>query len=94
MPVEQGGGAVVDSTTTWMTAGRCRDHDPDVFFVRGAAQAKRAIRICEPCPVRETCLQYALDNAIDFGVWGGLTERQRRRLLRLAGATAPAAAAS
>lgn len=81
-------------TNSWMTAGRCRDHDPDVFFVRSAAQAKRAIRICERCPVREACLEYALDNAIEFGVWGGLTERQRRRLLRVAASSAPTAVAS
>lgn len=84
----------VGTDNAWMTVGRCRDHDPDVFFVRGAAQAKRAIRICERCPVREACLQYALDNAIDFGVWGGLTERQRRRMMRVAAASTPTAVAS
>lgn len=71
-------------STTWMLVGRCRDHDPDVFFVRGAAQSKRAIRICERCPVREECLDYALENGIEYGVWGGMTERQRRRLARTA----------
>lgn len=76
----QGGGNVPD--TGWMAAARCRDHEPDQFFVRGAAQSRRAVRICSRCPVREQCLRYAIDNEIEFGIWGGLTERQRRRLVR------------
>lgn len=66
----------------WMDRARCRERDPEQFFVRGAANSRRAIRICERCEVREDCLRYALDNEIDFGVWGGMTERQRRRLVR------------
>lgn len=66
----------------WMDRARCRERDPEQFFARGAANSRRAIRICERCEVREDCLRYALDNEIDFGVWGGMTERQRRRLVR------------
>ncbi len=68
--------------TDWMTAARCRDRDPEQFFVRGASQSRRAIRMCERCPVREECLDYAISNEIEFGIWGGTTERQRRRLVR------------
>jgi WhiB family transcriptional regulator, redox-sensing transcriptional regulator len=68
--------------TEWMTAARCREHDPDVFFARGAAQSRRAVRICGSCPVRAECLRYAIEHGIDFGVWGGMTERQRRRYVR------------
>lgn len=69
-----------------MAKARCRGRDPEVFFVRGASQSRRAVRICERCPVRPECLDYALELRIDFGIWGGMTERQRRRLLRLADA--------
>ncbi|WKD62205.1 Transcriptional regulator WhiB4 [Corynebacterium ciconiae DSM 44920] len=65
----------------WVTRARCRSGDPDALFVRGAAQ-RRAAQICEECPVSTHCLADALDNRIEFGVWGGLTERQRRALLR------------
>jgi WhiB family transcriptional regulator, redox-sensing transcriptional regulator len=68
--------------TSWLDRARCRGTDPERFFVRGAAQAKPAVRLCQACPVREECLDYALTNDIDFGVWGGLTERQRRSLQR------------
>lgn len=65
----------------WVTHALCRHGDPDALFVRGAAQ-RRAAQICEDCPVTSHCLADALDNRIEFGVWGGLTERQRRALLR------------
>lgn len=66
----------------WSDRARCRGTDPDQFFVRGAAQARRAIAVCSGCEVKEQCLGYALEHAIDFGVWGGLTERQRRAYQR------------
>lgn len=66
----------------WLERARCRGMDPDRFFVRGIAQARPVIRVCERCPVKDDCLQYALDNDITFGVWGGLTERQRRAFQR------------
>jgi WhiB family transcriptional regulator, redox-sensing transcriptional regulator len=56
--------------------------DPDRFFVRGIAQARPVIRVCERCPVKDECLSYALNNEITFGVWGGLTERRRRAYQR------------
>lgn len=65
----------------WRVSGACRDADPDVLFVRGAEQ-RRAKLICVACPVRTECLAEALDNRIEFGVWGGMTERERRALLR------------
>lgn len=65
----------------WVTLAKCRDGDPDALFVRGAAQ-RRAAAICRHCPVMLQCRADALDNRVEFGVWGGLTERQRRALLR------------
>ena len=68
-------------TADWRTRGACRTHDPDRLFVRGAAQHEAKI-VCMPCPVRAQCLAEALDRRIEFGVWGGMTERERRALLR------------
>lgn len=79
---QRGSGGVLRVDTTWMRRARCRGLDPEQFFVRTAAQSKTAVSICEGCAVKRHCLQYALDHDIDFGIWGGLTERQRRRLVR------------
>lgn len=65
----------------WESLGACRTGDPDALFVTGAEQ-KFAKRICSGCPVRHECLAEALDNRIEWGVWGGMTERERRALLR------------
>lgn len=65
----------------WTTRAACRSSDPDDLFVQGAAQ-NRAKAVCLGCPVRTECLADALDNRIEFGVWGGMTERERRALLR------------
>lgn len=59
----------------------CRGTDPDELFVQGAAQ-NRAKMICRGCRIRTECLADALDSKIEFGVWGGMTERERRALLR------------
>src|ERR1700754_3877213 len=65
----------------WRVSASCRDEDPDGLFARGAEQ-RRAKLVCLSCPVRTECLAEALDNRIEFGVWGGMTERERRALLR------------
>src|SRR5919108_5721256 len=67
--------------TDWTARAACKGTDPDELFVQGAAQ-NRAKLICRGCPVRTECLADALDNGIEFGVWGGMTERERRALLR------------
>ncbi len=67
--------------TDWTARAACKGTDPDELFVQGAAQ-NRAKLICRGCPVRTECLADALDNRIEFGVWGGMTERERRALLR------------
>ncbi|MGH3902429.1 MAG: WhiB family transcriptional regulator [Pseudonocardiaceae bacterium] len=64
----------------WRYRGACGAHDPDRLFVAGAAQHQAKI-VCTPCPVRVHCLAEALDHRIEFGVWGGMTERERRALL-------------
>jgi WhiB family redox-sensing transcriptional regulator len=65
----------------WAPAAACRDQQPDALFVRGAEQNKAKL-LCKGCPVRTECLAEALDNQIEWGVWGGMTERERRALLR------------
>ena len=65
----------------WTSLAACNTADPDELFVTGAAQ-NRAKAVCMGCPVRTECLADALDNRVEFGVWGGMTERERRALLR------------
>ena len=65
----------------WASSAKCREQAPDELFVRGAEQNKAKL-VCRGCPVRTECLAEALDNQIEWGVWGGMTERERRALLR------------
>ena len=65
----------------WVTVALCKQASPDELFVRGAEQ-HRAKQVCAACPVRTECLAEALDNRIEWGVWGGMTERERRAVLR------------
>ena len=74
-------GKEAEARIAWVSQARCRQTDPDELFVRGAAQRKAAV-ICRHCPVIAECGADALDNRVEFGVWGGMTERQRRALLK------------
>lgn len=65
----------------WTAYGLCGREQPDALFVSGAAQRQARI-LCANCPVRVECLVDALDHRVPFGVWGGMTERERRALLR------------
>lgn len=65
----------------WIAEAACRTTDPDELFVQGAAQ-NRVKAVCMTCRVRTECLSDALDHRVEFGVWGGMTERERRALLR------------
>ncbi|BDB40724.1 MULTISPECIES: WhiB family transcriptional regulator [Mycobacterium] len=65
----------------WVSKALCRNTDPDELFVTGAAQRKAA-NFCRHCPVLRQCGADALDNKVEFGIWGGMTERQRRALLK------------
>lgn len=68
--------------TEWMARGKCRDVAPAVFFPSDGVGVQVAQKICAECPVTEPCLEYALANRIDHGIWGGCSERERRRILR------------
>ena len=65
----------------WPAVAACQGSRPDELFVRGAEQ-HRVKQVCMTCPVRTECLAEALDDRIEWGVWGGMTERERRALLR------------
>ncbi|MBO1753763.1 WhiB family transcriptional regulator [Allobranchiibius sp. CTAmp26] len=66
---------------SWAARAACRGGVPDELFAKGAAQ-QLAKAICQGCPVVAECLADALDNHTEYGVWGGMTERERRALLR------------
>ncbi|MGW1894029.1 WhiB family transcriptional regulator [Streptomyces sp. NPDC002004] len=65
----------------WAEHAACRGTDPDELFTPGAGQ-NQAKTVCTGCAVRTECLAEALDQRIEFGIWGGMTERERRALLR------------
>ncbi len=67
---------------SWRQRAACRGVDPDVFYPATDEEAEEAKSICRVCPVREACLEYALANRERDGVWGGATERERRRIVR------------
>ena len=77
----------------WMRCGACVGASRDTFFSgRGAnEQIRQARAICVSCPVREECLNYALEHGIQHGVWGGTSERERRRMRRELGIVSPMA---
>jgi WhiB family transcriptional regulator, redox-sensing transcriptional regulator len=79
------GESAVTGRTTWVQDwaqyGSCRTAEPDALFVRGAAQ-QIAKQVCMGCPVIAECLADSLDNQTEFGIWGGMTERERRALLK------------
>lgn len=75
--------APINEERPWMVFGACREtDDPDMFFSPNKEQARAALALCATCPVRTDCLEYALDARERFGIWGGTTEKQRRKLLR------------
>ncbi|MBP1327074.1 WhiB family redox-sensing transcriptional regulator [Leucobacter exalbidus] len=67
---------------TWQGDALCAQTDPEAFFPEKGGSTREAKRICESCEVRSECLDYALENDERFGIWGGLSERERRKLRR------------
>lgn len=68
--------------SNWMAIGNCNDKPAELFFPSDGVGVEIAKRVCADCPTKEPCLEYALANRIDHGVWGGTSERQRRRILK------------
>ena len=74
-------------TDRWRDQAACRDTDPELFFPIGSTGAvldeiDAAKAVCQECPVRQPCLQFALETNQDTGIWGGTSEDERRRLRR------------
>ena len=71
-----------DNPLGWQTDALCAQTDPEAFFPEKGGSTRDAKRICTSCEVKAECLDYALANDERFGIWGGLSERERRRLRR------------
>jgi WhiB family redox-sensing transcriptional regulator len=74
-----------DEDQGWQESALCAETDPEAFFPEKGGSTREAKRICTGCEVRAECLEFALSNDERFGIWGGLSERERRRLRRRAG---------
>ncbi len=68
----------------WQDRALCAQTDPEAFFPEKGGSTREAKRVCASCDVRSECLEYALGNDERFGIWGGLSERERRKLKRRA----------
>jgi WhiB family transcriptional regulator, redox-sensing transcriptional regulator len=68
----------------WQDQALCAQTDPEAFFPEKGGSTREAKRVCRSCEVRAECLEYALENDERFGIWGGMSERERRRLKRQA----------
>ncbi len=69
---------------SWQDRALCAETDPEAFFPEKGGSTREAKRTCRACEVRADCLEYALTHQEKFGIWGGLSERERRRLKRQA----------
>lgn len=67
---------------SWQDHANCLGVDPDLFFPERGASTREAKEVCRGCVVRIDCLEYALANGEKFGIWGGMSERERRRVRR------------
>ncbi|TQL48611.1 transcription factor WhiB [Homoserinimonas aerilata] len=74
-----------DNALAWQADSLCAQTDPEAFFPEKGGSTRDAKKICTSCEVRTQCLEYALHNDERFGIWGGLSERERRKLRKSAG---------
>ena len=82
MPEEELGLGTWQDLATWQDRALCAQTDPEAFFPEKGGSTREAKRVCTGCEVRVPCLEYALANDERFGIWGGLSERERRRVKR------------
>lgn len=73
-----------DNPLAWQSDSLCAQTDPEAFFPEKGGSTRDAKKICAACEVRTECLEYALGNDERFGIWGGLSERERRKLRKRA----------
>ncbi len=76
------GGDVEETALGWQERALCAQTDPEAFFPEKGGSTREAKKVCTGCDVKAECLEYALENDERFGIWGGLSERERRRLKR------------
>lgn len=82
MSLFSGQGDNQDPALAWREHALCAETDPEAFFPEKGGSTREAKRVCAACEVRAECLEYALSQDERFGIWGGLSERERRRLRR------------
>ena len=73
-----------EAEQSWQERALCAQTDPEAFFPEKGGSTREAKKVCVSCEVRAECLEYALENDERFGIWGGLSERERRKLKRRA----------
>ncbi|WP_213814323.1 WhiB family transcriptional regulator [Glaciihabitans sp. dw_435] len=73
-----------ENPLAWQSDSLCAQTDPEAFFPEKGGSTRDAKKICGSCEVRNQCLEYALENDERFGIWGGLSERERRKLRKRA----------
>ena len=73
-----------DGELGWQERALCAQTDPEAFFPEKGGSTREAKKVCIGCDVRGECLEYALQNDERFGIWGGLSERERRKLKKRA----------
>jgi len=71
-----------DGLMGWQERALCAQTDPEAFFPEKGGSTREAKKVCQSCEVKAECLEYALENDERFGIWGGLSERERRKLKR------------
>lgn len=86
-------GIAVAEPRPWQEMANCLGVDPDLFFPERGASTREAKDVCRGCVVQGECLEYALANGEKFGIWGGMSERERRRIRRQRALARQAAAA-
>ena len=73
---------LIGEMPSWTEEANCKGADADLFFPERGASTRKAKAICMACTVQDECLEYAVQNSEKFGIWGGLSERERRRVKR------------
>jgi WhiB family transcriptional regulator, redox-sensing transcriptional regulator len=81
--------AAAPEDLTWQDDALCAQVDPEIFFPEKGGSTREPKRVCRACEVRAECLEYALEHQERFGIWGGFSERERRRLKRAPTAAPP-----
>ena len=80
LPKQKNGRMVMIASDDFLSSALCREHDLSVFFPSSGSSANKAKKICAECSVKIECLEYALKNNIQYGMWGGVSERGRKRM--------------